>query len=69
MYPQVAEDFFKLLRTSRKEIRIFDCDHWFYDAIFYDQSLQEHSEELRLQLISAISDWLRTHAALPAKNK
>ena len=69
MYPQVSEDFFKLLRASRKEIRIFDSDHWFYDAIFYDQSLQGYSEELRLQIISAISDWLRTHTILPAKNK
>jgi pimeloyl-ACP methyl ester carboxylesterase len=69
MYPQVSDEFFKLLRTSRKEKRIFDCDHWFYDAIFYDQSLLGHGEESRLQIISAISDWLKTHAALPAKNK
>lgn len=69
MYSQVSEDFFKLLRASRKEIRIFDSGHWFYDAIFYDQSLQGYSEELRLQIISAISDWLRTQTTLPAKNK
>ncbi len=70
IYLPVSENFFKLLRTNRKEIRIFDCDHWFYDAIFYDQSLLRHSEQLRLQIISTISDWLKTHATtLPADSK
>jgi alpha-beta hydrolase superfamily lysophospholipase len=68
IYLQVSENFFKLLRTNRKEIRIFDCDHWFYDAIFYNQL--RHSEELRLQIISAISDWLKTDATtLPVDSK
>ena len=69
IYHQVSENFFKLLRTNRKETRIIDCDHWFYDAIFYDQSLSGHNEELRLQIISSISDWLKAHATLPADNK
>ena len=60
IYPQVSEEFFKILDTSMKEIKIFDCDHWFYDAIFYDQSFSRHSEESRMQIISSIADWLKS---------
>jgi pimeloyl-ACP methyl ester carboxylesterase len=59
MYPQVSEKFFRLLNTDMKEIKIFDCDHWFYDAIFYDQSFSRHREESRMQIISCIADWLK----------
>jgi alpha-beta hydrolase superfamily lysophospholipase len=58
IYLQVSEEFFRLLNTNMKEIKIFDCDHWFYDAIFYDQSFSRHSEESRMQIISSIADWL-----------
>jgi pimeloyl-ACP methyl ester carboxylesterase len=60
IYLQVSEEFFKLLDTSMKEIKIFDCDHWFYDAIFYDQSFSRHSEQSRMQIISSIADWLKS---------
>jgi acylglycerol lipase len=64
MYLQVSEEFFKLLCTynnnNNKEIKIFDCDHWFYDAVFYDQSLTKHKEESREQITSWIIDWLRS---------
>jgi pimeloyl-ACP methyl ester carboxylesterase len=60
IYPQVSEEFFKLVDTNMKEIKIFDCDHWFYDAIFYDQSFSRHSEESRMQIISSIADWLKS---------
>jgi pimeloyl-ACP methyl ester carboxylesterase len=69
MYVQVSEEFFKLLRTNIKEIKIFDCDHWFYDAIFYDQSFSRHSEESRLQIISSIADWLKSCAIMRMDNK
>jgi pimeloyl-ACP methyl ester carboxylesterase len=69
MYLQVSEEFFKLLRTNMKEIKIFDCDHWFYDAIFYDQSFLRHSEESRMQFISSIADWLKARATMPMDNK
>ena len=68
MYVQVSEEFFKLLHTSMKEIKIFDCDHWFYDAIFYDQSLSKHSEESRMQIISTIVDWLKSRAVIRMGN-
>jgi len=58
VYPQVSEEFFKRLRSEKKEIKIFDCGHWFYDAIFYSQS-PEYAEEDRIKFISIITDWLR----------
>jgi pimeloyl-ACP methyl ester carboxylesterase len=60
IYLQVSEEFFKLLNTTMKQIKIFDCDHWFYDAIFYDQSFSRHGEESRMQIISSIADWLKS---------
>jgi pimeloyl-ACP methyl ester carboxylesterase len=60
IYLQVSEEFFKLLDTNMKKIKIFDCDHWFYDAIFYDQSFSRHAEESRMQIISSIADWLKS---------
>jgi pimeloyl-ACP methyl ester carboxylesterase len=69
IYLQVSEEFFKLLRTNMKEIRIFDCNHWFYDAIFYDQSFSRHSEESRMQTIASIADWLKSRAIMHMDNK
>ena len=60
IYVQVSEEFFKLLHTDVKEIKIFDCDHWFYDAIFYDQSFSRHSEESRMQIVSLMTNWLKS---------
>jgi lysophospholipase len=58
VYPQVSEEFFKLLRTKKKEIKVFDCGHWFYDAIFYSQT-DEYSEQDRQKFISSIAGWLQ----------
>jgi hypothetical protein len=69
MYFQVSEEFFKLLSTTMKEIKIFDCDHWFYDAIFYDQSFSRHNEESRMQIISSITDWLKSRAIIRMDHK
>jgi lysophospholipase len=57
VYPQVSEEFFKLLHTRDKEIKVFDCDHWFYDAMFYTQTT-EYAEEDRMKFISSIASWL-----------
>jgi len=69
MYVQVSEEFFKLLHTPMKEIKIFGCDHWYYDAVFYDQSLSRHSEELRMQIVSSIADWIKSRAVMRTGNK
>ena len=57
VYPAVSEKFFKLLRTRNKEIKVFDCGHWFYDAMFYTQT-SEYTEEDRLRFIASITNWL-----------
>lgn len=57
VYPEVSEYFFKLLKGEGNEIRSFDCNHWFYDALFYSQS-DEYSEADRVQFISSIACWL-----------
>ncbi|HJS68163.1 MAG TPA: alpha/beta fold hydrolase [Nitrososphaera sp.] len=58
VYPAVSEEFFKLLRTNKKEIKVFECGHWFYDALFYSQSA-EYSEEDRTKFISSMVEWLK----------
>jgi alpha-beta hydrolase superfamily lysophospholipase len=58
VYLQVSQEFFKLLRTKNKELKIFGCNHWFYDAIFFNQS-EEYSEEERTKVISSIAEWLK----------
>lgn len=60
IYVKVSQEFFKLVDSKMKEIKIFDCDHWFYDAIFYDQSFSRHNEDSRMQIISSIADWLKS---------
>jgi pimeloyl-ACP methyl ester carboxylesterase len=69
MYVQVSEEFFKLLRTPVKEFRAFDCDHWFYDAIFYDQSFSKHSEQERTLIVSSVSEWLKSPAIVSMDNR
>jgi alpha-beta hydrolase superfamily lysophospholipase len=59
VYPQVSEEFFKMLRTDNKKIKVFDCGHWFYDAIFYSQT-GEYAEEDRAMFVSSIAGWLST---------
>jgi alpha-beta hydrolase superfamily lysophospholipase len=58
VYPAVSEEFFKMLRTNKKEIKVFECGHWFYDALFYSQSA-EYSEEDRTKFISSMVEWLK----------
>jgi hypothetical protein len=41
----------------KTEIKILDCGHWFYDAIFYSQAA-EYSEDDRGKFVSSIVEWL-----------
>lgn len=59
VYPQVSEEFFKMLRSADKKLSSLDCNHWFYDAIFYSQS-QEYNDEERKKFISSVTEWLRS---------
>jgi dipeptidyl aminopeptidase/acylaminoacyl peptidase len=57
VYPAVSQEFFKVLHAKNKEIKILDCSHWFYDAIFYSQAA-EYSEDDRGKFVSSIVEWL-----------
>lgn len=60
VYPQVSEEYVKLLRAPRKELRMFDCDHWFFDAIAFHQNPQRYTEESRKEFISTIIGWIKS---------
>jgi alpha-beta hydrolase superfamily lysophospholipase len=57
VYPHVSEAFFKMLNSEDKQIASFDCNHWFYDAIFFSQA-DEYSETDRQMFVRRIDDWL-----------
>jgi esterase/lipase len=59
VYPQVAEEFFKLLKSGEKKILKLECNHWFYDAIFYNQS-DEYSEKDRLNFVNQVITWMNS---------
>lgn len=58
VYPQVSEEYLKLLRTPKKELKIFDCNHWFFDAVAFRQDSKRYPEESRKEFISAIVEWI-----------
>jgi dienelactone hydrolase len=59
-FSAVSEAFFKLLKNKYKEIKLFDCDHWFYDAVSYNYMQSEYPEESRKQVIARIEKWIST---------
>lgn len=59
-YSTVSEAFFKLLKNKHKKITLFDCDHWFYNALSYNYFQSKYSEESRKQIIMTIKEWINT---------
>jgi alpha-beta hydrolase superfamily lysophospholipase len=59
-FSAVSEAFFKILKSKNKKINLFDCDHWFYDAVSYNYSLSKYSEESRTQIIVTLKEWIST---------
>jgi len=59
-YSAGTEAFFKLLKNKHKKIELFDCDHWFYDALSYNYFQSKYSEESRKQIIFTIKEWINT---------
>jgi alpha-beta hydrolase superfamily lysophospholipase len=57
VFPQVSEEFFKILKSNDKQIASIDCNHWFYDAVFFSQS-EEYSENDRLAFVNRMISWL-----------
>jgi hypothetical protein len=51
-----------MIASTKKEIRLFDCDHWFYHCIFYQELIQslsyQHSDLDRNMVIRTIVNWM-----------
>jgi dipeptidyl aminopeptidase/acylaminoacyl peptidase len=63
VYPKVAEEFFKVLKSDHKKIESLDCNHWYYDAVFYSQS-KDYSEDDRRDFLAKVINWMDA-ATLP----
>ena len=61
VYPEVGENFFKLIKSKDKQFELLNCDHWFFDSVFYDQSSEKYSEIDRKHLLDLISNWIFSH--------
>jgi dipeptidyl aminopeptidase/acylaminoacyl peptidase len=58
VFSEVSKAFFKEINNKQKKIKLFDCDHWFYDAVFYNQFSTKYSEESRKQITRTIIEWI-----------
>jgi alpha-beta hydrolase superfamily lysophospholipase len=58
VYPEVGENFFKLVKSKDKQFKLLNCDHWFFDSIFYNQSSEKYSDTDRKSVIDLLSSWL-----------
>ena len=65
VYPRVSEEFFKLLKCNDKSIKSLDCNHWFYDAIFYSQS-REYSDSDRKMFVDSVTEWMDSISTKPS---
>lgn len=61
VYPKVGENFFNLVQSKDKQFKSVNCDHWFFDVIFYNQLSDKYIETDRKSMINFISNWLSTH--------
>jgi alpha-beta hydrolase superfamily lysophospholipase len=61
VFPEIGKEFCNLANSKDKKIEILDCDHWFYHAIFYNQTDTKYSDKSRMNLINSIKDWLVMH--------
>jgi alpha-beta hydrolase superfamily lysophospholipase len=60
-FSAVSEAFFRLLKSRNKTIKLFDCNHWFYNALSYnhtDYLLSKYSEDSRKEMIKTIKEWI-----------
>ncbi|MFQ5439875.1 MAG: alpha/beta fold hydrolase [Nitrosopumilaceae archaeon] len=61
VYHKVGEKFFNLVQSKDKQFKSINCDHWFFDTIFYNQLSDKYSETDRKSVINLLSNWLSTH--------
>jgi hypothetical protein len=50
--------FYDLLKSDKKQLKLFDCDHWFYHSIFFNQNDQRYTESDRRQIVDSIVSWI-----------
>ncbi len=60
VYSESSIAFYDLLKSDQKRLKLFDCDHWFYHSIFFNQNNQKYAETDRQQIVDAIVTWLET---------
>lgn len=58
VFSTLSEKYFELVKSKKKSIKLFDCDHWYYRAIFYNQNDHRYDEQQRNQVVEAISSWV-----------
>ena len=58
---QVSQNLFDMIDSQKKEIKLFDCDHWFFSCVFYQELVQllsnQPCESDREMIIQTITDW------------
>jgi dipeptidyl aminopeptidase/acylaminoacyl peptidase len=60
VYSELSVGFYDLLKSDKKRLKLFDCDHWFYHSIFFNQNDQRYTESDRRQIVDSIVSWLVT---------
>ncbi len=62
--PEQSEVFLNRVDSNDRELKIFDCDHWFYHTLFYKQE-SKYSEVDRMNVVKTIIEWIqKTDAVL-----
>lgn len=62
IFPSVSEEFIKIVKAEDKTLSTPDSDHWFYDAIFYNQDSKKYAEDDRQKIIGTIESWILSHS-------
>ena len=58
VYSELSVGFYDLLKSDKKQLKLFDCDHWFYHSIFFNQNDQRYTESDRRQIVDSIVSWI-----------
>ncbi|MDE1829315.1 MAG: alpha/beta fold hydrolase, partial [Thaumarchaeota archaeon] len=61
IFSKISEEFIKIVDSKDKTIQLTKSDHWFYDAIFYNQDSPKFSTYQRQQILKIITSWILHH--------
>lgn len=53
-----SEVLLNRLDSNDKDLKVFDCDHWFYHAFFYTQE-NKYSDADRMNVVKTIHEWIQ----------